>query len=75
MHAEVPEIIHLKEVEPIAGQRRVDNFVAYIAEGRSSEAVGKAPEAAERRVRELTADLTSLKASKNRVFKPPPGMD
>jgi len=72
MHSEVPETIRLKELEFNAEQRHIDNFVAYIAEGRSSEAVGKALEAAERRVNQLAADLTTLKASKNRLFKAPP---
>jgi site-specific DNA recombinase len=72
MHAEVPETIRLKEVELNAERRRVDNFVAYIAEGRSSDAVSKALEAVERRVEQLTTELSTLKASKDRIFKAPP---
>ena len=72
MHAEVPETIRLKEVELNAEQRRVDNFVAYIADGRSSDAVAKALEAVEKRVKQLAAELSILNASKNRIFKAPP---
>ncbi len=72
MHAEVPETIRLKEIELNAEQRRIDNFVSYIAEGRSSVAVGKALEAAEQRAEQLASDLTTLKASRDRVFKAPP---
>ena len=72
MHSEVPETIRLKEIELNAEQRRVDNFVAYIAEGRSSEAIGRAMEAAEGRVKQLSADLSILKASCDRIFKTPP---
>ena len=50
----------------------MDNFVSYIARGRSSEAVGRALEAAENRAKELAADLIALKASKEKIFKAPP---
>jgi len=53
-------------------QHRVDNFITYIAEGRVSEAVGKALVAAERRVNQLTIDLARLRTSKERLFKAPP---
>jgi len=53
-------------------RRRVDNFVSYIARGRSSEAVGRALEAAEGRAKELAADLIALKASKEKIFEAPP---
>ena len=72
MHSEVPETIHLKEIELNAEQRKVDNFVAYIAEGRSSEAISKALEAEERRAKQLSTDLNILKASSDRIFQTPP---
>jgi len=72
MHGEVPETIRLKDVQLITEQRRVDNFVSYIAQGRSSEAIGRALEAAEGRAKELAADLIVLKASKEKIFKTPP---
>jgi len=72
MCSEVPETIRLKEVQLIAEQRRVDNFVSYIARGRSSEAVGRALEAAENRAKELAADLIALRASENKMFEAPP---
>ena len=72
MHSEVPETIRLKEIELNTEQRRVDNFVAYIAEGRSSEAISKALDVAEERVKQLSSDLFILKASCNRIFKTPP---
>ena len=72
MHSEVPETIRLKEVQLIAEQRQVDNFVSYIAQGRSSDAVGRALETAESRAKELAADLITLNASKERVFQAPP---
>ncbi len=72
MHSEVPEKIHLKEIELSSEQRRVDNFVAYISEGRRSEAIAKALETVEKRVKELSFELRILKGSKDRMFKAPP---
>jgi hypothetical protein len=71
-HSEVPETIRLKGIELAKEQRQLENFVSFIAEGRSSDAIGKALERTEQKVEELAADLDCLTATKDRIFKAPP---
>lgn len=56
LYSDVPETIRLKRTELDAEERRVSNFVEFIAEGRGSRALGEALVACERRVDELRAE-------------------
>jgi hypothetical protein len=46
-HSEVPETIRLKGIELAKEQRQLENFVSFIAEGRSIDAICKALERTE----------------------------
>ena len=67
-----PETIRLKEVECDAEQRRVANFIEFVAEGRGSRALGDALTASETRLKELRIDLEGLRRSQDEVFLAPP---
>jgi site-specific DNA recombinase len=72
MCSDVPETIKLKEAEFQAEERRVANFIEFIAEGRGSKAVAGALEISEKKAQELMSELTMLRQSRDRVFKAPP---
>ncbi len=72
LRSTLPEDMKLKEAELCAQQRRLDNFIESIAEGRDSKALGKALLDAERQVESLEAEVTRLQESRERTFKVPP---
>jgi hypothetical protein len=72
MCSDVPETIRLKETELQAEERRVANFIEFVAEGRGSKAVAGALTISEQKVQELAAELGMLRQSQDRVFKAPP---
>jgi hypothetical protein len=72
LYADLPETIQLKQTEFEAEERRVNNFIEFIAEGRSSRAVAEALAASERKVEELRIEVEALLKSRNAVFKTPP---
>ena len=72
LYSDVPETIRLKRTELEAEERRVSNFVEFIAEGRGSRALGEALVACERRVDELRAEVEGLERSRDSVFRAPP---
>ncbi len=72
MCSDVPETIRLKEAELQAEERRVANFIEFVAEGRGSKAVAGALTISEQKVQELAAELSMLRQSRDRVFKAPP---
>ena len=53
-------------------QRRLDNFVEFVAQGRGTDAVSRAMEQSERRVAVLEDEVQTLTAQKTRQFRPPP---
>jgi len=67
-----PEAIRLKEAEFDAEQRRVANFIEFVAEGRGSRALADALTASEKRLEDFRADLDGLRRSRNEVFSAPP---
>jgi site-specific DNA recombinase len=72
MRSNLPEDLRIKEAELASEQRRLDNFVNFIAEGRGSKALAKALDETERRVDSLQDEVAHLRTSRERVFKPPP---
>ena len=69
---EAPETISLREAEFGAEERRVANFVEFIAEGRGSRALADELLASEKRVEALRAELNVLRRSRERVLAMPP---
>lgn len=69
---DVPETIQLRESELDAEKRRVDNFIEFIAEGRSSRALAEALAVSEKKIDELQIELDALKKSRDAVFQMPP---
>jgi len=67
-----PETIALKEADCEAEQRRVSNFVEFIAEGRGSRALADALTASEKRLDDLRTELDGLRRSQREVFSAPP---
>ncbi len=70
--SEVPQTIRLKEAELQTEERRLANFVEFIAEGRGSKSLADALTLAERKVESLGVDLAALRLSRDDVFKAPP---
>ena len=70
--AATPETIRLKAAEFDAEQRRVANFIEFIAEGRGSQALAKSLSASEGRLKSLGAELEGLRRSQHEVFSAPP---
>ena len=68
----VPEQIQTKEIELANEDRRLVNFIEFIAEGRKSEALSKALEETEKRVNALQAELNGLRNARDRLFETPP---
>ncbi len=69
---EAPETISLREAEYAAEERRVTNFVEFIAEGRGSRALADALLVSEKRVEVLRAELEVLRRSRDAVLTMPP---
>ena len=69
---EAPETISLREAEFAAEERRVANFVEFIAEGRGSRALADALLVSEKRVEALRSELEVLRRSSERVLAMPP---
>ena len=67
-----PETIRLAEAEFDAEQRRVANFIEFVAEGRGSRALADALTTSEKRVEDLRTDLEGLRRSQREVFSAPP---
>ena len=67
-----PETIRLKEAECAAEQRRVANFIEFVAEGRGSRALAEALTESEGRLENLGAELEGLRRSQHDVFSAPP---
>ena len=72
MCSDVPETIKLKEAELQAEERRVANFIEFVADGRGSKAVAGALTISEQKVQGLTSELGMLRQGRDRVFKAPP---
>jgi hypothetical protein len=67
-----PETIRLQEAEFDAEQRRVADFVEFVAEGRGSRALADALTASEKRLEDFHVDLDGLRRSRHEVFSAPP---
>jgi DNA invertase Pin-like site-specific DNA recombinase len=67
-----PEKLRLKEADLGAEERRLSNFVEFVAEGRGSLALAKAIQASETRVEELKVEIASMRAVHESVFRAPP---
>ena len=52
--------------------RRLVNFIEFIADGRKSNALSKALEETENRVTELHTELNGLRNARDRLFETPP---
>jgi len=67
-----PETIRLKRAELQAEERRIANFIEFVADGRGSRALAQALQASERKAETLRADIQQLEASREAAFEPPP---
>ena len=72
LNRDLPETIKLKQAEQDNEERRVQNFVEFVAEGRGSRALGEALAASEGRAEELRCELEALRRSQETVFQAPP---
>ena len=71
LYSDIPESIRLKNKELRSEERRLNNFVEFIAEGRSSRTIAKALEASEQRVEILKSEIEGLRETRNKVFQSP----
>jgi site-specific DNA recombinase len=72
MLATAPESIRLKQAELDSVQRRIANFVDFVAQGRGSKALAEALVLAEQKADELTQELEALnRATRPEVRLPP----
>jgi DNA invertase Pin-like site-specific DNA recombinase len=67
-----PENIRLKRAELQAEERRIANFIEFVADGRGSRALAEALQASERKAETLRVEIQELEASREAVFEPPP---
>ena len=67
----LPDILRMKTTELEAEERRISNFIEFIAEGRGSQALAEALSVSEQRVQTLRAEVEQLKRTKRRAFKTP----
>ena len=67
-----PETIRLTEAQVDSEQRRVANFVEFVAEGHGSRALVEALTASENRLENLRTELAGLRRSQREVFSTPP---
>ncbi len=72
LRSTLPETMKLKEAELASEQRKLENFIEAIGEGRDSKALAKALADTEHRVESLQEAVEGLQASRERVFKAPP---
>ncbi len=72
MCATVPEDISLKKTELSKVEKMVQNFVTFIAEGRSSKAIADSLSVSEQKMEALKNELLMLEATHKKVFKSPP---
>jgi len=72
MGSVVPQAIHLKQTELAAEERRVANFVEFIAEERWSKGLAGALALAERKVDFLRIELAALQDASAEIFAAPP---
>jgi hypothetical protein len=70
--SDLPQKIRLRRAELEANQRRIENFIEFIGEGRGSQALAEALGNAERRVTALREEIEMLEANRDSVFEPPP---
>ena len=70
--AHVPQEIKEKRLTLANEERRVANFVEFVAEGKGTRALAAALEEAERRVETLQAELDLLTHTASTMFQPPP---
>ena len=71
-YADVPELISQKERELTSENRRLANFVEFIAEGRGNQTIGKALEESEKKIKKLEVEINGLRRSHDKVFQSPP---
>jgi hypothetical protein len=57
-----PESIRLKRAELQAEERRIGNFIEFVADGRGNRALAEALQASERKVETLRIEIQQLKA-------------
>lgn len=72
LRSDAPEAIRLKESELVIEERRLANFLDFVGEGRGSRALAEALVATERKVEALREEVEALRASQEKVFRPPP---
>jgi hypothetical protein len=64
--------LRAKQTEFEQEERRLANFVEFVADGRGSKALAQALVVTERKVDELRAELDVLQRSREAVLEPPP---
>jgi hypothetical protein len=72
LYADAPETVRLKQAELQAEERKINNFVEFIGEGRGSRALAQALEAAEQSTNRLRAELDTLERARTSTFQIPP---
>jgi len=70
--ARVPDELRLKQLELAQEQKRIKNFVEYIASGKATPALGQALQLSEDKAKSLEDEVAGLEATKSDLFEPPP---
>ena len=71
VYRDVPETIRLRSKALADLDRKIENFITFIGEGRGSGALASALETAEKDAEALRREIAGLEASQS-VFEPPP---
>jgi hypothetical protein len=72
MCASVPEDISVKKAELTKLEKMIQNFVTFIAEGRSSNSIADSLTVSEQRKTLLSNELMMLESASRMIFKTPP---
>ncbi len=70
--SQTPETVKLKQGELEQEERRLANFIDFVADGRGSKALGAALVATEKKVDDLRSELEVLHRSQEALLAPPP---
>jgi len=72
LHADLPDEIRLKRAALTEEERRIVNYVAFVGEGKGTQALAEALKAAEQKVKTLREDLRVLEVTADTLFTAPP---
>ena len=72
LHADLPDEIRVKRAALAEEERRIANYIAFVGEGKGTQALADALKIAEQKAGALREDLRALETTVGAVFTAPP---